>query len=209
MKLRSWLEKMVDLLKSLGSWTNLERCGLQTGFGVASKSDEELQSIVDFENNMMASLWRLSFCMIRSRTSSMIRNTSAGFPQCLAGLLHVELVKVQESLQLFKQMNEAYKEACTIALPAVQILVARCALSSPVYKLFMMLLEAGSFEVITPQAQEALHAIFKGLGQTKIVEDSLKDLREKETRYSNNKSLQHFFEWHSTVSSCLLEQYRR
>eukprot|EP00971_Amphidinium_carterae_P336236 6472487-Amphidinium_carterae.1 len=150
---------------SLRDWAELEHCGFRVAFSKKHVEEEELKQIVDVENSMMASMWRLCFCIMRARVSSMVRHTN-GFPQRLAGMLHP--TKAHQTLDLLKDMHVAYEEAKDVAHGGVQALVRRSPLSLCHMRLARKLGQSGNWQRVTPQMRQLLVQLFGGIGQTKI-----------------------------------------
>eukprot|EP00971_Amphidinium_carterae_P327318 6458613-Amphidinium_carterae.1 len=191
-----------------GDKAALEHVGFLPDFKSKSLPDHVMAAMVEDQDNLMKVYWRLTYSVMKCRASSMIRHTN-GFPQCLAGLLHEDPEKVLQSMAMLRSMAEAYEEAVEMSDGKISALVKRCPMNLSVMRLATKLARAGGWKVVTPQLRDLLRALFHALGQTKLIEDSLKNLREKETRFSNNKGLCHFTEWHSTTAAGLLTQYHR
>ena len=78
-----------------------------------------------------------------------------------------------------------------------------------VAKLAVLFGRSAGWSKITDQMRGLLFALFKGWGQTKVVEDCIKALRERETRDANKKDLGMWASWSGCVESDLIAKYDR
>lgn len=203
------MSPMKDVVKVASNLVELERLGLDVDFSAKQHIGLEPQSVqVSIQDNVMASYWRLVLGVLSVRSGSMVRHT-CGFPCSLAGLLHADPEKSQASWSQFKLLVESFEAASQRSEALVAKAVRESTLQGTTMKWAVKFAEGGKWSQITSQMQELLHCLFRGLGQTKIVEDSIKDLRDKETRVAPSKQLAHFMEWQSTIDAKVLQAYDR
>lgn len=88
-------------------------------------------------------------------------------------------------------------------------MVGRSPLATTPLKWVLRFAEACQWQTPSPQFRAFLEAMFMGINQTKIVEDSMGVLRDAETRDSPSKKIAHFAEWQSTVGAKLLDSFGR
>lgn len=184
-------------------------------FGVISDfSDQKYQSMgladpcVIVQDGLYREYWNLCTCLIRSRATSMLRHV-LGMPESLAGLLHSEPTKKDISLKKFQQLTAAYRAASARPEAEVVAILARSQLGTTVLQWAMKFAEATSWASVSPQLQELLDTIFLSIGQTIILENDNKELRDKEQRGSTSKSYGKFDKWSRPVDQCLLEKFSR
>lgn len=160
------------------------------------------------DDSRFESYWRLVFAVLRCRASSMVRYSS-GAPLFLGGLLHENPDKVAISMAFFRKVAEAWAAAKIRKGTKLQGIVDRSPLQTTPVQWCLKFAEASEWQVPTPQFKAFLSAMFCGIGQTKIVEDSIGVLRDTETRAAPSKQIAHFNEWHSVVAAGLLSKYDR
>ena len=96
---------------------------------------------------------------------------SSGVPGLLGGLLHESPEKVQESMQLFKEIAEAFGEASRRPGTTLQSIVHKCPLNTTPLQWCLKFGQACAWKQPTEQFKCFLRAMFMGFGQTKIVEE--------------------------------------
>lgn len=117
----------------------------------------------------------------------------------LAGLLHEDAAKRQDSLKLIELHVSAYDTASSCTLESMQQLLSRHPLSSLPMKFAAKFLKAAKFQTATPQLVDLCNGLFSGVGQTKLVEDAFQKLRDHETRDSAHKMLGRMQAWEDLV----------
>ena len=118
-----------------------------------------------------------------------------GMPDSLACLLHSEPTKKDISLKKFQQLTAAYRAASARPEAEVGAILARSQLGTTVPQWAIKFAEATSWASVSPQLQELLDTIFLSIGQTIILENDNKELRDKEQRGSTSKSYGKFDKW--------------
>lgn len=94
---RSWLASVIECVKTANNLPALRQIGLRTAFEPRMhKLLSSTESTVIADDAAWMSYWRLVFCLIKARCSSMVR-FSHGFPGMLAGLLHPQPEAVQDT----------------------------------------------------------------------------------------------------------------
>ena len=205
---RSWIQRLFEVARHGGNKKELARCGLLEWWPSRQLNDTVVKNLVIVQNGVMYSFWRLCFCVMRSRASSLVRFTS-GVPHLLAGILHHDKDKAKKSMDLFGRITKAYDEAALRTDGKVVAILNRSPLKATVVRFAVLFAKAAKFEKVSPQLDELLRSLFMAVGQTKIIEDSIRDLRDKESRQGTSKVLGHFTAWHSSVGSGVAETYRR
>jgi hypothetical protein len=202
------MKQLIDVAKTGGDKAGLQRFGIIVDFSTSMRGMEASNPMVGHQDAVMEGYWKLAWNVIATRASSMSRHT-AGFPCMLAGLLHPEEAKANTTWQTFKELVEAFEVAGTKTQEKTCQIVASSPLGSTVMQFAVKFAKAGQWERVTGQLMQLLEALFKGFGQTKVVEDSIKELRDKEQRVAPSKQLAHFMEWQTCVDAKLLEKYGR
>ena len=108
-----------------------------------------------------------------------------------------------------RSLVEAFEAAGTKGQEKLCQIVASSPLGASVMQFAVKFAKAGRWERVTGQLQQLLEALLTGFGQTKVVEDSIKELRGKGQRVASSKQLAHFCEWQTSVDAKLLEKYGR
>lgn len=202
------MEQLADVARTGADKAGLQRFGVVVDFTSGMRGMEPSNPMVAHQDAMMDNYWKLALNVIAVRASSMSRHT-AGFPCLLAGLLHPEEAKVNATWQTFRELVEAFEVASARSEDKTCQMVASSPLGASVMQFAVRFAKAGQWKEITDQFKQLLGALFQGLGQTKIVEDSIKELRDKEQRTAPSKQLAHFCEWQTSVDAKLLEKYGR
>jgi hypothetical protein len=103
-----------------------------------------------------------------------------GMPYILAGLLDARDEKRAKSMALFRSMIESWEVAQTKPDPVLVEICRSSQLNTTVAQFAVLFFKAGGCEKVTPQLRALLEAIFYGFGESSVVENQLKELRERE-----------------------------
>ena len=196
-------------VRGASDFAALERAGVITNMGqerLAALSPDA--PLIAAQDALFGTFWRVVFNVVRSRSSSIIRFTY-GFPALLGGILHEDLAKSAESMKLFRACSEAFEAAKGRAGQRLQKMVWQCPLNGLFLRWCVKFAAAGNWERPTEQLLRMLHCLFRGFGQTKIIEDSIGKLRDLESRAAPSKDIAHFAEWQRLLDSKLFETYER
>ena len=206
---RSWMEQLVETLGTCSDQAALERCGFRVDFGSSYLRNLEVGStFVECQDLHFATYWRLVSNLLFVKAGSMVRYT-CGCPGMLAGLLHSDPDKARDSFKFFEECVRAFEQAETKTDPTTKSIVSASPLRTTPMRWAAKFAGAGGFQEMTPQLVELLTAMFEGIGQTKICEDSIQTLRDCETRNCPSKNLAHFTQWQSLVSAKVIGKFGR
>ena len=203
---------MDSLIKTLAHSRDikaLDRIGFHTNFTLGCvKNLGETDPLVVEEGTRYMTQWKLIFEVFKARAGTMTRHTS-GHPGMWAGLMHENDDNVQNSMDMIREMADAYTAAARAASPTVMTIVGRCFLGTTAAQWCLKFCQASEWREPTRQFVDFLKAMYHGFCQTKIAEDVIGFVRDKETRASPSKDVAYFSQWHSAVSAKLMEKYGR
>ena len=190
-------------------YRRLKPCGFMVDFNKTVMDKLGGDSLVrGYQQHRMAEYWRLVFNLVRSHASQWTR-CMRGMPYILAGLLDARDEKRAKSMALFRSMIESWEVAQTKPDPVLVDMCRSSQLNTTVAQFAVLFFKAGGCEKVTPQLRALLEAIFYGFGESSVVENQLKELRERETRDSNRRSLGLWASWSACVEAETLRKFGR
>lgn len=110
----------------------------------------------------------------------------------------------------FKKVHDAYEAAKGRPEPFVIAMVEKCMLGSTAMQWAVRFAGVGAWERRrTPQMAEWLRAVWQGILQTIIIENTNRERRDKEVRGSTNKSYNKFGRWARPIDTAVLKKFER
>lgn len=206
---RSWVEELCAVFHTAEDLAGLRRCGI-----IVDMSDKRLarlamdDTLVLVQDKLYSEYFCLCFNLVRSRATAMIRHI-LGLPEMFAGLLHNDSTKQQESFSKLKSFYEGYMAASVRKEEVVKHMVARSLFGTTAIRLACLFAQSGRWQHVTQQLKVWLHTVFKSIGQTVVLENANKELRDREQRGSTGKSFNKFDKWACPVDLKLLEKFGR
>ena len=205
----SWMSEFKSMIRTGDDLSALGECGFLVNFSSLKRQMITLGSpVVKDQDAQMATYWKLCRSLLKTRSSSMALH-SCSFPGILAGLLHSDTSQQQHSTDLFALHCRVFKAAEAVNDDAVRKIVSRHPLSSTAMRFAMKFFEAGGYKVVNSQLKDLLKAVYTAVGQSKLIEDAIKALRDHETRDSTNKTMCKMTCWEWLMSHKLWEQHGR
>ena len=188
---------------------SLSHIGIKVDFSPTKYRDmQESCDEVHFQDGRMCEYWNLVFSLIRSRSTSLLRHI-LGLPEMLAGISHEDHEKQQASLEKFKKLYSAYDAAKQRAEPCVKAMVHKCLFGSTAIRWAVRFAEAAQWQRPSPQLDEWLEACWHSIGQTIIIENVNRELRDQEQRGSTAKTFRKFDKWARPVDKTVLQTFQR
>lgn len=206
------METLCETVEVLQDRAALHKCGFTLG-GDVSQLDPAEAAIEDAN---AADLHRLVVCVLGHRAQSMLMHGT--YPMSFAGLLHCDadvvdafLWHCEDDWGVLSDLKDRAQGSSFLAT-----LVQRNAvLSTQASQHIMGMLRRDSFRTVSADVKEVLEHIFAGFGQTKVVEDSFKELRERESgdvgsMYKTGvRRLKPSSAWQCIVGSKVLAKHKR
>lgn len=179
------LSQMVALMRDLRT---LQRIGFETELTPnMKKSVNEKSGEVAAQDNLAGTMWKALACLMSHRCAIMSAHSYA-YPFVLGGVNSNDEFIVAETFKTFKLQWEAYAGARLQPLPLPRQLAERCTLNTRCMESTARIIRRAGYTK-TKEVVQRCEVLFRGWGQERIVEDSLKHIREAEQRDTNNQSM--------------------
>ena len=205
------MHELVQTATCSTEFVDLKRAGVIVDYPETKLENlSDTSPLVSYQDGIWKTLWRMTFNILRTRSSTLIRHGD-GLPASLAGMLHDNEELVMEKVREFRSAVEAFEEAATKVhiSSSVKSMVHESPLNITGMQWCIRFCRAGQWGPPTPQLRRLLHVYFRSFGQTKIVEDALGSLRDVESRAGPAKEVHHFTCWQKLVDSKLMAKYDR
>lgn len=205
-----WMQTLRQTIQTLHSVTDLHAIGFDVDSEVKHKDELRV------EDAMASQMWGLIVALLRHRVQSMLWHCT--YPMFFAGLLHEDVHTASRCLEQTRLDHEICQELMNRAASSVflkKIVTRSAVLSTEVSKVVMSMLQETAFLWVPQVCQELLKDIFRGFGQTKVVEDSFHYLRNRESGSIGSiasigvKRIGPCSAWHCCVKSKVLAQHHR
>lgn len=183
-----YLNTLADSAKLLYDTLTLKFIGFKTAFDEfheSSSDDEaegEVMTALEAEDQLARKAHELVVNMLHFRMASMSWH-SCSWPGLLAIFASSDEMEQQTGVDIFRDDLEAFREAERLApgSEAIQKMVLKSPFQLTIMKEVAALVESGMPDKeILPTLNRFSLQIFSGWGQTKVVEDSLRGLRQAE-----------------------------
>jgi hypothetical protein len=205
----SWLQELLGAIALLKDQVRLEKLGLTVNIkkaavkGLTSSSPE-----VEWEDGRCGLLWRAIQKQLKHRAGSMCWHTWGG-PGMTAGLLHSSPQLRKKSLAFLKKCDLVLQAAKDNGHPLLLTMQAPQGLETPLMRWIRKAARLGGDDGLPAVAAGVLHRFWGMMLNDKFLEDSLKQVRETETRDDTRKHVQRVLTWQVPSTKTLLQKYSR
>lgn len=203
----SWVDLLKDTYRRASNMVALQRCGFVYSLPAAELQDMTKDSALVFsEQNSYDIFMGLVHEVVKCHVGLRLQYTS-GCPLFLAGLLHPDAGLREQSMDLLKRLVESHRAAEKKASPTIQKILRGSPLLCTTMRFAAKFAEADKWGSPGPQLTDLVRALFKGFGQTKVIEDSVQTLRDRETRDGPAKNIAYFTQWEGLVHRKVLKAH--
>jgi hypothetical protein len=154
------------------------------------------------EDALAAKVFRILSHLLTEAVTTSMRHSS--YPMCFAAIYGNDGER-EECMANFRKDWEAYVACRAVMLPSVRALARRSPLNTRAWELMARYAKAESWRPTDVMLQRA-DILFDGLGQERLLEDTLKEVRDSEWRDSTSRAMKVFRIWEVPV---LREQLRK
>lgn len=199
------LSQMVALMRDLRT---LQRIGFETELTPKlKKSVNEKSGEFAAQDNLAGTMWKAITCLMSHRCASMSAHSYA-YPFVLGGVNSNDESIVAETFNTFKLHWEAYAGARLQPLPLPRQLAERCTLTTRCMESTARITRRAGYTK-TKEVVQRCEVLFRGWGQERIVEDSLKHIRGAEQLNTNNQCMRLWRSFEVPRTAKLIGQYDR
>lgn len=183
------LEHLTETLNTLREPQKLESCGFNLDPLSPCWTSPDAAALEREEQDGLAKVYvTLVLCVMRLRLSTVLQSMLA-CPLSLVLLLHPDETMRWRHMKWLRICFDGYHKVKSTVAPSSELekMIGRSWFEWQLVRDVLALLWVGRFEDVVPLLQELLDQCFRGLGQTKAVEDGMKVMRTAENVSANKK----------------------
>ena len=199
----SWLDPLAETVQVSQDLQALSKIGFITDVVARHLRDDSLKA---WQDALACTLGTPILNIIRERSGSMAWHTSG--IAALAPILSDEPAEVKKAMALLRSQVLAWEAAMTKG-SLMQSMASRAFLHPTFMKWAVAFAKACSYKTASPQLIQLVSTLFRGWGQSRVVEKCNQALRDAETKDSSSKVMKMLKLWHVPVGSNLMSQFDR